>query len=186
MKTPWELNAQLLEQLRGSDIRKTFEATTHQRPDHFQRVECTRTTFGIDQLRSFWRLLGRWRSLCSWLCNSRRRGNALGRLCNVLKHALQTAQVAWFGLYGERWTYLAGPPGARKTGNKGREIRWFGYYAGRRFPIGECHQIRLNSAYLLEELQRIQGTDHLAQLGFSGLRKALRLQQPFTGVCGGW
>ena len=41
--------------------------------------------------------------------------------------------------------------------------------------------MRLHCAYLLEELQRIQGASHLAQSEFSGLRNALSLQQPITG-----
>jgi hypothetical protein len=41
-----------------------------------------------------------------------------------LNHALQTAQVARFGFDGKSWTYLAGSPCARKTGNEGGEIRW--------------------------------------------------------------
>jgi hypothetical protein len=48
-------------------------------------------------------------------------------------------------------------------------------------PVGECHQMRLNGSYLLQKLQRVQGAGHLAQLDFSCLRKALSLQQPFTG-----
>jgi hypothetical protein len=99
----------------------------------------------------------------------------------LLSHALQTAEVARFGLYGKRRTYLAAPPSSRKASNKGREIRWFGCYAGRRFSIRECHQMRLNRAYLLQELQRIQGAGDLAQPSFGGLRKTLSLQQAFTG-----
>src|SRR5437016_1299267 len=185
MKASRKLSAELLEQLRGSDVGKPFQTAAHQWPDHLQRVECTRSAFSIDQLSSLWHLLRRRRrgDLRNRPRNCRRRRDVLRRHLRDLlpNHRLQTAQVARLGLYGKRWTYLAGPPGARKTGNKGREIRWFGYCAGRRFPIGECHQIRLNSAYLLQELQRIQGSDHLAQLGFSGLRKALSLQQPFAG-----
>jgi len=41
--------------------------------------------------------------------------------------------------------------------------------------------MRLHCAYLLEELQRIQGAGHLAQFDFGGLRNALGLQEPITG-----
>src|SRR5260221_6497518 len=58
MKASRVLNAEFLEQLRGIDVRKSFEAATNQWPNHRQRVKCTRTGFGIDQLRSFWCLLG--------------------------------------------------------------------------------------------------------------------------------
>src|SRR5581483_7964880 len=39
MKTSWELGAELLEHLRGSDIGGAFKAPTNQWPDHIQRVE---------------------------------------------------------------------------------------------------------------------------------------------------
>lgn len=171
-KAAWGLHTEFLEQLRGSDVRESFEAATHYRPDHRQRMECTCTTFGIDQLRSFWRLLRGHggRNLRSRPRNGHKRGDVLRRQLGdlLLNHALQTAQVARFGFVGQRWTCLAGSPCARKTGNEGGEIRWVDCYAGKRFPIGECHQIRLNSAYLLQEFQRIQCTGHLAQLRGSG------------------
>jgi hypothetical protein len=142
MKTTWELSAEFLEQLRGIDIREPFEAATHQGPDHRQRVECTRTAFGIDRLRSVWNFLSgnRGRSRRNWLCNSSEHHNVLRHLCDTwLNDALKTAQVARFGLAVKSWTYLASPPSARKTGHKGRQIRRFGCDAERFFSIGECH-----------------------------------------------
>ena len=189
MKTSWKLDAQLLEQLSGRDVRKPFEAAAHQWPDHRQRVVYRLTGFGIDQPRPLRHLLSRnsrW-SLRKRLCNSRKQRGVLRRLCATwLNHGLQTAQIARFGLYGKCWTDLARSPRAGKTGNETGEIRWFGYCAWKVAPISECHQMRLNRAYLLQELQRVQRADHLPQLGFRGIREAFGLLQPFTRVCGGW
>jgi len=41
--------------------------------------------------------------------------------------------------------------------------------------------MRLNGAYLLQELQRIQDAGHLAQFDLGDLWNALSLQQPLTG-----
>jgi hypothetical protein len=93
---------------------------------------------------------------------------------------LQSAQISRPGFYRKRGTDLARSPRAGKTGNEAGEIRWFGYCAGKLAPIGEYHQMRLNRAYLFQELQRVQDAGHLAQSGFGGLRKTLCLQQPLT------
>ncbi len=88
MKASRELNAEFLEQLRGIDVRKSFEAATNQWPNHRQRVKCTRTGFGIDQLRSFWCLLGgdSRRSLRKSLRYGRKRRDVLRtRLCGILR-----------------------------------------------------------------------------------------------------
>lgn len=53
MKSSWKLEAELLEQLRGRDIREPFEAATHQWPDHCERVVYGLAGFGIDQLWPF-------------------------------------------------------------------------------------------------------------------------------------
>jgi hypothetical protein len=58
MKSAGELDTQLVEQLRGSDIRETFEAAAHQWPDHCEGVVDGLAGFGVDQLRSFRGRLG--------------------------------------------------------------------------------------------------------------------------------
>lgn len=53
MKSSWELDAELVEQLRGSDIRKPFEAAAHQWPDHRERVVYGLVGFGINRRCNF-------------------------------------------------------------------------------------------------------------------------------------
>jgi hypothetical protein len=53
MKTCWELDAQLLEQLRRCYVPKPLEAAVHQRPDHRERVIYRLAGFGTDQRGPF-------------------------------------------------------------------------------------------------------------------------------------
>ena len=63
IKATRELRAELLKKLCGVDVRAPFEAATHQRPDHRERVEAAIAAPGVDQLRAFWRLRHRYRDL---------------------------------------------------------------------------------------------------------------------------
>src|SRR5436309_136994 len=129
MKTSRELDAQLLEQLHGCNVRKPFEAATYQWPDHGQRVVYRLAGLGIDQPRPFRHFVGwnsRW-SLRKRLYNRRKHRGVFRRLCATgLNHSLQTTQIAGFSLYGKRWTGLARSPRAREAGDEGGEIRWLG------------------------------------------------------------
>jgi hypothetical protein len=53
MKTSWELDAQLLEQLRRCHVPKPLEAAAHQWPDHRERVIYRLAGFGTDQRGPF-------------------------------------------------------------------------------------------------------------------------------------
>ena len=94
--------------------------------------------------------------------------------------SLQTTQIAWLDLAGKCRTNLAGAPCARETGDEAGKVRRLGYGAGKVAPIGECYQMRLNCAYLFEQLEWIQSAGHFPKPDFGGLGKALRLQQPLT------
>lgn len=106
-------------------------------PHHRNRVPFRITVPRIDHLRSFWRLLsghgGRSRR------SRRKRCDVVRHLCGILlDYALQTTQVPRFGFDRECWTYLAGPPRARKTGDKCRKIRWLGSCAGKLSTISRA------------------------------------------------
>ena len=187
MKSSWKLDAEFVEQLRGSDIRKPFEAAAHQWPDHRERVVYGLAGFGIDQPWPFRNHLcqnsgGSLRKRTKRPRSTRQhRGVLVGHRRDIGSNdGLQSAQISWLGFYGKRGTDLAGSPRAGKTRHEAGEIRWLGCFAGKLAPIGECHQMRLNRAYLLQELQRVQRAGHLAQPGFGRLRKTLGLLQPLT------
>ena len=92
-----------------------------------------------------------------------------------LNHGLQTSQITWLGLHGKRRANLARAPRAGKTGDEPGQIWGFGCCNGNLSAIGESDKMRLHRAYLLKELERIEGAGHLAQFDFRSLRNALCL-----------
>jgi hypothetical protein len=63
----------------------------------------------------------------------------------------------------------------RQTGRAVQVLYW------EAVSIGERRQMRLNGAYLFQELQWIQCAGHFPQSDFGGLWETLSLQQPITG-----